>query len=211
MAMSTTAALRSTRSGSATRAPQTSHSDSLSESWIFFVVQFDADDADFVAADRRRAPGYFAARDSVSSQTGRDERRLAVVHMYTDDPIFVVVASARAVRVLRTWRRVTRLINLTMAIAAKHQGGVAAVWLGLLQLSQLGALAIPLPKHSDAIAEVRALLRGDIFQKDRYQSILGLLEHSSRLRQWRPQCNGVHARADQGAAERGADGPSSYL
>ena len=64
-----------------------------------------------------------------------------------------------------------------MAIAATHQGGVAAVWLGLLQLSQLGALAIPLPKHSDAIAEGRALLRGEIFQKDRYQSILGLLEH----------------------------------
>ena len=51
------------------------------------------------------------------------------------------------------------------------------MWLGLLQLSQLGALVIPLPKHSDAIAEVRALLRGDIFQKDRYQSILGLFEH----------------------------------
>ena len=64
-----------------------------------------------------------------------------------------------------------------MAIAAKHQGGVAAVWLGLLQLSQLGALAVPLPKHSDAIAEVRALLRGEIAQKGRYQSILGLLEH----------------------------------
>ena len=142
-----------------------------------FRRAFDADDAGFVDADRRRAPGYFAARDSVSSQTGRDECRLAVVHMYTDDPIFVVVSAARAVRVLRTWRRITRLINLTMAIAAKHQGGIAAVWLGLLQLTQLGALAIPLPKHSDAIMEVRALLRGDIFQKDRYQSIVGLLEH----------------------------------
>ena len=142
-----------------------------------FRREFDTDDASFVAAERRRAPAYFATRDSLSSQTGRDESRLAVVHIYTANPIFVVVGAAHAVRVLRTWKRVTRSINLTMAAAAKHQGGVAAVWLGLLQLSQLGALAIPLPKHSAAIAEVRALLRDEIFQEDRYQSILGLLEH----------------------------------
>ena len=55
-----------------------------------FRREFDADDAVFVAADRRRAPRYFAARDAASSQTGRDECRLAVVHMYTDDPFFVV-------------------------------------------------------------------------------------------------------------------------
>ena len=35
----TTAVLQSTHSDSATRAPQTLHRDSLSESWIFFVVR----------------------------------------------------------------------------------------------------------------------------------------------------------------------------
>ena len=48
-----------------------------------FRREFDADDASFVAADRRRAPGNFAARDYVSSQTGRDECRLAVVKRHS--------------------------------------------------------------------------------------------------------------------------------
>ena len=54
---------------------------------VFGILDiFRRDDASFVAADRRRAPGFFAACDSVASQTGSDERRLAVVNMYTDDP-----------------------------------------------------------------------------------------------------------------------------
>ena len=55
--------------------------------------------------------------------------------MYTDGPIFVVVGVQRAKRLLSVWRSVTAKMNLTMAIAAKHQGGVAAEWLGLLQLA----------------------------------------------------------------------------
>ena len=57
---------------------------------------FCRDDTSFVAADRRRAPGFFAARDSAASQTGRGEGRLAVVHMCTDDPYIAVVGSTRA-------------------------------------------------------------------------------------------------------------------
>ena len=56
-----------------------------------FRREFDTDDGSFVAAERRRAPGYFATRGSLSSQTGRDESRLAVVHSYTANPIIVVV------------------------------------------------------------------------------------------------------------------------
>ena len=63
--------------------------------------------------------GFFAARDSAASQTGRGEGRLAVVHMCTDDPYIAVVGSTRAF------------------LHTDGEVGVAAVWLGLLQLSQL--------------------------------------------------------------------------
>ena len=142
-----------------------------------FRRRFDREDAKHLAEDRVRAPRYFAARDAVSRATGRDESRLAVALMYTDDPIFVVVGARRAKRVIAAWREVTSAINLTLAVAAKHQGGANAEWLGLLQLAHLGALAIPLPKHSHALSEVRALLGKQTFTRERYHSIIGLLEH----------------------------------
>ena len=142
-----------------------------------FRRHFDLADAADIAGDRAAAPEYFAARDSLSRLTGRNEGRLMAVHMYTDDPVFIVVGALRAKRLLSVWRSVTAKMNLTMAIAAKHKGGVAAEWLGLLQLAQLGALAVPLPKHAAALREVRALIAGDSFSRERYHSIVGLLEH----------------------------------
>ena len=85
---------------------------------------FRRDDTSFVAADRRRAPGFFAARDSAASQTGRGEGRLAVVHMYTDDPYIAVVGSTR------------------VYLYAGGKVGVAAVWLGLLQLSRVSNVCV---------------------------------------------------------------------
>ena len=125
-----------------------------------FRRRFDTADAAALASDRAKAPSYFAARDELAALTGRNEQRLMAVQMYIDDPIFVVVGVQRAKRLLSVWRSVTAQMNLTMAIAAKHQGGVAAEWLGLLQLAQPGALAVPLPKHAVAITEVRALIAG---------------------------------------------------
>ena len=142
-----------------------------------FRRHFDLADSPYLDADRRKAPRYFQSRDAVSALTGRNESRLAAAHMYTDDPIFVVVGAERAKRLLTVWRSVTSQINLTMAIAAKHQGGVTADWLGLTQLASLGALAVPLHKHATAISEVRALISGERFTRERYHSIVGLLEH----------------------------------
>ena len=105
-----------------------------------FRRHFDLEDSPYLDADRRKAPRYFQSRDAVSALTGHNEPRLAAAHMYTDDPIFVVVGAERAKRLLAVWRSVTSQINLTMAIAAKHQGGVTADWLGLTQLASLAGM-----------------------------------------------------------------------
>ena len=43
--------------------------------------------------------------------------------MYTDDPAFMVVGRARAIRILREWRRLTDRLNLIMAIPEKRTLG----------------------------------------------------------------------------------------
>ena len=54
----------------------------------------------------------------LATRTGRVEDALFRAHVYTDDPLFIVVGAARAVRALRHWRQVTQRFRLIMAIPA---------------------------------------------------------------------------------------------
>ena len=44
---------------------------------------------------------WFKQRAELSRQTGRNQRRLLVVHMYTDDPCFACVGAERLALALR--------------------------------------------------------------------------------------------------------------
>ena len=57
--------------------------------------------------------------------------RLWTAHQYTDDPFFAAVGHQRLVRLLCSWRKVTRGARFRMAIAAQRSAGVAISWLGL--------------------------------------------------------------------------------
>ena len=133
---------------------------------------FDADEADPARA------AWIAARRALSKVTGRNELRLATVLMYTDDPIFVVVGAARAVRLLRVWRWVTRMSNLTMAIAAKHMAGTKVTWLGLTHMPGLAITCVPAGKHMRTLKALADLYNAVVtFVVRDYEELLGMLEH----------------------------------
>ena len=101
---------------------------------------FDAVDAPFLESETcPRRLKWIRARGALPDRIGRTERRLVSAMMYTDDPTFLAVGADRAIRLLRVWRWLTRHMNLTMAIAAKHAIGTRATWLGLIHLPELGS------------------------------------------------------------------------
>lgn len=96
--------------------------------------------------------------------------------MYTDDPIFVVVGSQRALRALTAWRQVTEELGLIMAIPEKRTLGSWARWLGVIVFASLGVIVIPRDKLLRARSVItRVLLGGCEFHV--YRSLCGLLEH----------------------------------
>lgn len=61
-------------------------------------------------------------RPKVKGQAVTDcnQSRLAALHMYTDDPIAIVVGAERAKRLLIAWHEVTREARVVMAGAEKR-------------------------------------------------------------------------------------------
>ena len=74
------------------------------------------------------------------------QHRLYAVHMYTDDPVFIVVGVQRALRALRLWRRLTDEMGLVMAIAEKRSLGSWTLWIGVLLIPALGIVVVPRAK-----------------------------------------------------------------
>jgi hypothetical protein len=107
--------------------------------------------------------------------------------MYTDDPTFLAIGADRAIRLLRVWRWLTRHMNLTMAIAAKHAIGTRATWLGLIHLPELGVTVVPLGKLARALMALRELITTRKLVVKEYGALIGLLEH---LLAW---ANGRHS------------------
>lgn len=104
------------------------------------------------------------------------QTRLAVITMFTDDPLAGVVGVRRALRLLEAWRRVTQGSGLVMAGADKRQLGGGVEWIGVYVLAAIGLIAIPknkLLRARDAIQ--RTLSTGITFGE--YRALVGLLEH----------------------------------
>ncbi|EOD07904.1 hypothetical protein EMIHUDRAFT_106273 [Emiliania huxleyi CCMP1516] len=108
------------------------------------------------------------------------QHRLYAVHMYTDDPVFIVVGVQRALRALRLWRRLTDEMGLVMAIAEKRSLGSWTLWIGVLLIPALGIVVVPRSKLLRAARAIDALLASGL-EFHEYRSLCGLLEHLRAL------------------------------
>ena len=81
-------------------------------------------------------------------------------------------------RLLRVWRWVTRMSNLTMAIAAKHMAGTKVTWLGLTHMPGLAITCVPAGKHMRTLKALADLYNAVVtFVVRDYEELLGMLEH----------------------------------
>ena len=119
---------------------------------------------------------WLEVRRGVEREHGGHQRRLYSIWMYCDDNIIIVVGAARAVRLIRAWRRLTEGAGLIMAIPEKRTLGTWCTWVGALIFAGFGFIVIPKSKLVRAAMAVRQLLQ-DGLQFDEYRSLLGLLEH----------------------------------
>lgn len=107
---------------------------------------------------------------------GSYEQRLYAVHMYTDDPIFIVVGVERALRLLKCWHVLVSAVRLEMAIPEKRNLGTWAPWLGVLLCAALGLVIVPKAKLLRTSERISAALSEGIEFGD-YRSLIGMLEH----------------------------------
>jgi hypothetical protein len=115
-------------------------------------------------------------RQTLARLTGRREDTLFRAHIYTDDPIFLVIGAQRTLRALTLWRSITHRFNLLMAIPDKRRIGTMVKWLGFLPCPMHGLIVVQRAKLLRALLAVREVLSG-LITVDRYRSLLGFLEH----------------------------------
>jgi hypothetical protein len=115
--------------------------------------------------ERKPRPGE-APPDSVQT-------RLATIHMYQDDPVYIVVGVARALRLLVAAQTVTESIGLEMADASKRQMGTQATWIGVVVLIAFGWVVVPRAKLLRAHHALGRAVRGELCFSE-YRALLGL-------------------------------------
>lgn len=137
------------------------------------------------------------------------QTRLAILTMFTDDPLAGVVGVQRALRLLEAWRRVTQGSGLVMAGADKRQLGGDVEWIGVYILAAIGLVAVPknkLLRARDAIA--RTLGGGITFGE--YRALVGLLEHLRFVSRLRADVTNVLYNPHRKGGEK-EDGPSTIV
>ena len=147
---------------------------------LLFMFRQDMDEVDEIPIEWRRrrqlvqqeseTPCFESRGKSVCPQ-----ERLYSIHMYTDDPIMIVVGVERTLLALRVWRRLTDNVGLLMAIPEKRSLGTWCKWLGVIIIASLGLVIIPKDKLVRASRVIdRVLADGAEFHT--YRSLCGLLE-----------------------------------
>ena len=146
---------------------------------VFLVMkEFDAEEDKLFAAEADPSRlQWIRERQALSATTHRNECRLYSAHIFTDDPVFQVVGVNRCVRLMLTWFRVTRRLNLRMADAAKRIGGSTGLWLGVRFFYTLGIVAIEPNKRERAVAALTDIVARARPSLGEYESLVGLLEH----------------------------------
>ena len=107
---------------------------------------------------------------------GPSQGKFYFTHMYTDDPIMVVIGVDRMVRLLAAWHWLTTSMNAITAVAKKRNLGCSAKWLGSQICTTLGASYIPPDKSIRAIAALNKATQATLTIEE-WRSLLGLLEH----------------------------------
>ena len=153
---------------------------------LLFRADMDAADAPFLRHASPKLRRWQALRLRAQERTGRpcppgapekcEQLRLYAAHMYTDDPIFLVVGVERALRALRVWRTLTQRVGLIMAAPEKRSLGTHALWLGVLFVMSLGLVIVPKDKLLRASHAITDTLKGAA-PFHRYRALCGLLEH----------------------------------
>ena len=141
-----------------------------------FVTEFRLAELAHEASEPECVQQWLRHRRALSATTGRAEDTLFRAHIYTDDPIFMVIGVARTVRALRLWRSITQRYNLIMAIPAKRRLGTMVKWLGFLPSPMHGIIAVQRSKLMRASTTIIQALAGRL-TVDGYRSLLGFLEH----------------------------------
>ena len=141
-----------------------------------FLSEFRQAEEQYLANEPLCVRQWVARRRSLSQQTGRFEDTLFRVHIYTDDPIFIVVGAERTVRALRLWRAITTRFKLLMAVPQKRRIGTMVKWLGFLPCPMHGIIVAERNKLLRAMVAVQQALAGQL-TVDKYRSLLGFLEH----------------------------------
>ena len=141
-----------------------------------FVTEFRLAELAHEASEPECVQQWLRHRRALSATTGRAEDTLFRAHIYTDDPIFMVIGVARTVRALRLWRSITQRYNLIMAIPVKRRLGTMVKWLGFLPSPMHGIIAVQRSKLMRASTTIVQALAGRL-TVDGYRSLLGFLEH----------------------------------
>jgi hypothetical protein len=159
--------------------PSSNIAQRFSESLLFMLRQ-DMDAAEAAAPFDVRPAAAEWRRVRQALETTSDvhtiETRLYCVHMYTDDPIFVVVGVNRALRLLSCWHALTTELGLLMAIPEKRNLGTWAPWLGIIILAGLGLVIVPKAKLLRTSSRLHsALTEPTPFSE--WRALMGMLEH----------------------------------
>jgi hypothetical protein len=141
-----------------------------------FLEEFRHSEKAYLASEPACVQSWVRRRQALARLTGRREDTLFKAHIYTDDPIFLVIGAQRTLRALTLWRSITLRFNLLMAIPDKRRIGTMVKWLGFLPCPMHGLIVVQRAKLLRALVAVRAVLAGQL-SVDRYRSLLGFLEH----------------------------------
>ena len=141
-----------------------------------FVSEFRALDLPSHAHEPPCVQHWLERRRVLAATTGRLEDTLFRGHIYTDDPIFIVIGAQRTVRALQLWRRITARYRFIMAIPAKRRAGTMVKWLGFLPAPMHGIIAGQRSKLLRASASILDAL-AERLTVAAYRSLLGFLEH----------------------------------
>ena len=161
--------------------PSSNIAQRFSEALLFILRQdMDAEELALPVDSRPSAAEWRRVRGNVKLPRAGDPQssqlRLWSIHMYCDDPIFIVVGVERTLRMLRLWRALTLNAGLLMAIAEKRNLGTWAPWLGVLLCAGLGLVIVPKAKLLRTASRILDVLQQRT-EFSEYRSLMGMLEH----------------------------------
>ena len=142
------------------------------------VAEMDAEELPALMASLDvKIKAYVAERLRLGKITGRNELRLFVCKVYSDDPVFAAIGVARLVRLLSKWGRFITMSNHRMAIAQKRQIGLRAKWLGLHHWTHLSVCVVPKQKAFKLCLELKAVIDGNAPTYQQWKRTAGLCGH----------------------------------